>query len=76
MIDSGIIIYLIWQKNRMSLDDKYRLIYVAITRASKDIKIFISKLDEELIEFNNLDTDKYFENMDFILLNTLQLEKL
>lgn len=63
-------------KNRMSLDDKYRLIYVAITRASKDIKIFISKLDEELIEFNNLDTDKYFENMDFILLNTLQLEKL
>src|SRR5574344_1016774 len=33
-------------------------------------------VDEELIEFNNLDTDKYFENMDFILLNTLQLEKL
>ena len=25
----------------MSLDDKYRLIYVAITRASKDIKIFM-----------------------------------
>ena len=63
-------------KNRMSLDDKYRLIYVAITRASKDIKIFISKLDEEVIQLNNLDTDKYFENMDFILLNTLQLEKL
>lgn len=52
----------------MSLDDKYRLIYVAITRASKDIKIFISKLDEEVIQLNNLDTDKYFENMDSLLL--------
>ena len=25
----------------MSLDEKYRLLYVAITRASKDIKIFM-----------------------------------
>ncbi|MGJ0303603.1 AAA family ATPase [Aliarcobacter cryaerophilus] len=63
-------------KNRMSLDEKYRLIYVAITRASKDIKIFISKLDEDYIELNNLDTDRYFENVDLILLNTLQLGKL
>jgi ATP-dependent exoDNAse (exonuclease V) alpha subunit len=63
-------------KNKMSLDDKYRLIYVAITRASKDIKIFISQLDEESLQLSNLDTDKYFENLDEVLINTLQLQDL
>lgn len=63
-------------KNRMSLDDKYRLIYVAITRASKDIKIFISHLDEESIQLTNFDAEKYFDNLDSILLNTLQLQNL
>lgn len=63
-------------KNKMSLDDKYRLIYVAITRASKDIKIFISQLDEESVQLSNLDTDKYFESLDEVLINTLQLQKL
>lgn len=60
----------------MSLDDKYRLIYVAITRASKDIKIFISHLDEESIQLTNFDAEKYFDNLDSILLNTLQLQNL
>ena len=39
------------------------------------LKILV-KIKKEVIQLNNLDTDKYFENMDFILLNTLQLEKL
>ena len=39
------------------------------------LKIIV-KIKKEVIQLNNFDTDKYFENMDFILLNTLQLEKL
>ena len=39
------------------------------------LKILV-KIKKEVIQLNNLDTDKYFENMDIILLNTLQLEKL
>ncbi|RLA73581.1 MAG: ATPase [Epsilonproteobacteria bacterium] len=36
----------------MSDDDKYRLFYVAITRASKDIKIFISAFENSAMSFN------------------------
>jgi len=35
------------QNSYMSDDEKYRLVYVAITRASKDIKIFLPAFDSD-----------------------------
>jgi ATP-dependent exoDNAse (exonuclease V) alpha subunit len=51
-------------KNQMSLDQKYRLIYVAITRASESLKIFISKFENDYSEFS---VEKYFNNLDIDL---------
>jgi superfamily I DNA/RNA helicase len=48
----------------MSLDQKYRLIYVAITRASESLKIFISKFENDYSEFS---VEKYFNNLDIDL---------
>jgi len=40
----------------MSLEEKYRLFYVAITRASKDIKIFISAFNQKIVNTNESNT--------------------
>lgn len=44
----------------MSLDEKYRLIYVAITRAAKDIKIFMPAVKRE----NFVNTNRMLNNID------------
>ena len=44
----------------MSFDEKYRLVYVAITRASKDIKIFIPSMNIA----KSVDTNKILTNID------------
>ena len=44
----------------MSLDDKYRLIYVAITRASKDIKIFMPGIKK----YDAINTHKMLSSID------------
>ena len=59
-------------KNKISLDQKYRLIYVAITRSSKKLKLFISKVDniQSEIEFN---TQRHFNNLDLELGDILMI---
>ena len=49
----------------MSLDDKYRLIYVAITRASKDIKIFMPGIKKD----DSINTHKMLISIDDELAN-------
>jgi len=46
--------------NYMSLDEKYRLVYVAITRASKDIKIFMPAAKRE----DSINTNKLLNDID------------
>jgi ATP-dependent exoDNAse (exonuclease V) beta subunit len=56
----------------MSEDEKYRLFYVAITRASKDIKIFISAFDSDSYvpdesNVENIDSIKIHKDIDDML---------
>ena len=44
----------------MSLDEKYRLLYVAITRASKDIKIFMPGIKK----YDAINTHKMLSSID------------
>jgi len=55
----------------LSDEEKYRLVYVAITRASKDVKIFISHLSGKENEIDNLNIDatKIHQQTDFKLAN-------
>lgn len=55
----------------MSDDEKYRLLYVAITRASKYIKIFISSFSQEKISTttNSINTAQKFDEIYDILKN-------
>ena len=51
----------------LSDEDKYRLVYVAVTRARKDIKIFLPAFDEELINVKqkHKEIDKMLEMIQF-----------
>lgn len=53
-------IYDLITNSNMSLDEKYRLVYVAITRASKDIKIFMPGIKIE----KSFDTNKILTTLD------------
>ena len=53
-------IYDLITNNNMSLDEKYRLAYVAITRASKNIKIFMPGLKREI----SIDTNRLLIDID------------
>jgi ATP-dependent exoDNAse (exonuclease V) beta subunit len=49
----------------MSLDERYRLLYVAITRASKDIKIFMPGIKK----IESINTNKLLADIDLQLKN-------
>jgi ATP-dependent exoDNAse (exonuclease V) alpha subunit len=53
----------------ISNDEKYRLLYVAVTRASKDIKIFISAFDDNELyqQMANVDVQQKHRAIDDIL---------
>ena len=57
----------------MSIDEKYRLTYVAVTRARYNIKVFISKFDtqERFITDSNskINTKEKFDDIDLMLKN-------
>lgn len=53
-------VYDLITNNNMSLDEKYRLLYVAITRASKEIKIFMPANRRE----ESIDTSKLLSDID------------
>lgn len=53
-------VYDLMTNNYMSLDEKYRLLYVAITRASKEIKIFMPASRRE----ESIDTSKLLSDID------------
>ena len=72
---SYIDIFSLVHNHYMSDEEKYRLLYVAITRASKDIKIFMSAFDrtsDEKVIINNqnsetMNTLKQLHDIDIIL---------
>ena len=74
---SYIDIFSLAQNYYMSDEEKYRLLYVAITRASQDIKIFMSAFDRTLNEsgvnygqqFEGINTLKQLHEIDDILKN-------
>lgn len=55
----------------MSIDEKYRLVYVAVTRARYNIKVFISKFDsqDKFIDNSNIsiNTKEKFDDIDMML---------
>ena len=57
----------------MSDDEKYRLTYVAVTRARYNIKVFISKLGiantQNQIELKEVNTKETFDDVDMMLKN-------
>lgn len=57
----------------MSMEEKYRLVYVAVTRAKYNIKVFISKFDaqERFITDSNskINTKEKFDDIDMMLKN-------
>jgi len=55
----------------MSMEEKYRLTYVAVTRAKYNIKVFISKLDtrERFITDSKINTKEKFDDIDMMLKN-------
>jgi len=57
----------------MSIDEKYRLSYVAVTRARYNIKVFISKFDlhkSNTAESNaSINTKEKFDDIDMMLKN-------
>ena len=53
----------------LSDDEKYRLIYVAITRARKNIKIFISKFDTDIEEQKIINSVQKHNKIDNMLKN-------
>ena len=58
-------VYDLITNNFMSLDEKYRLLYVAITRASKDIKIFMPGIKKD----DSINTHKMLISIDDELAN-------
>lgn len=52
--------------NYISDDEKYRLAYVALTRASKDVKVFLPKAHRET-NIDELDMEKRFKQVDALL---------
>lgn len=60
-------IFALADNHYMSLDEKYRLFYVAITRASKDIKIFISDLNQTLQDHIDINIEKEHQSIDMLL---------
>ena len=67
--DSYIDLFSLADHNFISDDYKYRLTYVAITRARKNIKIFISKFDELREERKVIDVIKKHNQIDQMLKN-------
>lgn len=57
---SYINVYDLITNDNMSLDEKYRLLYVAITRASKEIKIFMPGIKKE----KSVNTHELFNSID------------
>ena len=55
----------------MSMNEKYRLVYVAVTRASKDIKIFIPAFNGSAVSMehtrDNIDMIETFKSVDAML---------
>lgn len=74
---SYIDIFSLAQNYYMSDEEKYRLLYVAITRASQDIKIFMSAFDRTLNEsgvnygqqLEGINTLKQLHDIDDVLMN-------